>query len=177
MSKYSTFLFPSTNQKLVGESIRFAVYGDILPGEARHLNEISRKQSQASYASIKLAQQISRDQDISIKEAVTLLSNLDDEKNQDLLYNYAEMLNEINASGLDELAIKIGFVTVLMKARGEIKTADGSWAFTPDWSEEDTESMPPAILKECFEFIIEERDGKPEAVVGNESAAPVPATS
>ena len=175
MSKYSSLLFPSTNQRQVGDSIRFAVYGDILPGEARHLNEISRKQSQASYASIKLAQQISRDKGISIKEAVTLLSNLDDENNQDLLYNYAEMLNDINASGLDELAIKIGFVTVLMQARGEIKKAEGSWSFVPDWAEDDTEAMPPAILKECFEFIIEERDGKPE--VGNDLPQPQQATS
>jgi hypothetical protein len=169
MSKYASRLFAPTEYYTIGP-FRFPIHHDLVPGEARLLDAISRKQSQASYQSIKLAQRIAKDKNVSTKEAVAMLSNMNDAENSELIYEYASFLDEINKDTVSEIDVKVQFVTVLIQFRGEIHLPgqEAEWFSVPDWSQEDTDLVPTETLDKCFEFLLWERDGWPTPNVGNE---------
>lgn len=161
MSKYAGLLFSPEKYHEIGP-FRFPVYNDLVPGEARGIESLSRKQSRSTFASIKLAQRIAKDKGISTKEAVDLLSNTTDE-NESLLYDYASELEELQRSSVGAVEQQIAFVTLFMQYRAEVKLPKSKeWQRVEDWSEADTESMPTRLMEDVFRLIGWERDGWPE---------------
>lgn len=169
MSKYASLLFPATEYYRIGP-FRFPVYHDLVPGEAKGIEEISRKQSRSTFASIKVAQRIAADKGISTKEAIELLSR-SDEADQDFFYEYAAQLEELQRDTIGVVEQQVAFVTLFMQYRGEVKLPEAAdWKRLEDWTEADTEAMPSKVLNEIFSLIGWERDGWPET---NEVGKPV----
>lgn len=171
MSKYSV-LFEAERFHEIGP-FRFPVYEDLTPGEAKHIEALTKKQSKSTYRSMRLAQRIAKERDIPVKEALNLLSKLGDPENEDLLYQYAEEVEALSADSISAVEQKIDYVTVFMKYRGQSKLpGSDQWTETRDWQQEDTEVVPTKLLDQIFEFILWERDGwpKPEDTQGNASA-------
>jgi hypothetical protein len=161
MSKYASLLFPADKYHEIGP-FRFPVYNDLVPGEARQIEAISRKQSRSTFASIKLAQRIAKDKGISTKEAINLLGNTSEE-NQDLLYDYAPELEDLQKNSVGAVEQQVAFVTLFMQYRAEVKLPKGKdWQRVEDWSEADTEAMPSKLMEDVFRMIGWERDGWPE---------------
>lgn len=172
MTSYATFLFPSRESCQIGP-IKFPIYKDILPGEARKIEEISRQQTQNSFKGIKLAQRIAKDRGIPTAEAITILANLDDPTNQDIVFDYATQLEELQADAaeVNQISQKIEYVTAFMQCRGQVqREGTPEWVPVPDWSASDTERMPLKMLDEIFTLMVKERDGWPEVTpaVGND---------
>lgn len=162
MSKYASLLFPAEKYHEIGP-FRFPVYNDLVPGEAKGIETISREQSRSTFASIKLAQRIAKDKGISTKEAVELLSNTTGE-NQDLLYDYAAELEELQKNSVGAVEQQVAFVTLFMQYRAEVKLPRAKdWQRVEDWTEADTEAMPSKLMEEVFRMISWERDGWPVA--------------
>lgn len=162
MSKYASLLFAPEKYHEIGP-FRFPIYNDLVPGESRGIEAISRKQSRSTFASIKLAQRIAKDKGISTKDAVELLSNTTEE-NQDLLYDYAGELEELQRNSVGAVEQQVAFVTLFMQYRAEVKLPKAKdWERLEDWSEADTEAMPTRLMEDVFRLIGWERDGWPDA--------------
>lgn len=161
MSKYASLLFSPEKYHEIGP-FRFPVYTDLVPGESRGIEALSRKQSRSTFASIKLAQRIAKDKGISTKDAVELLSNTT-EDNQDLLYDYAGELEELQRNSIGAVEQQIAFVTLFMQYRAEVKLPKSKdWERVEDWTEADTEAMPTRLMEDVFRLIGWERDGWPD---------------
>ena len=160
-SKYASLLFAPEEYHEIGP-FRFPVYHDLVPGEAKGMEDLARKQSRSTFSSIKLAQRIAQDKGITTKEAVELLSTTHDE-NQDLLYDYASELEELQRGSVGAVEQQIAYVTLFMQYRGEVKLPRSKeWKRTDDWTEADTEAIPTKVMEEVFRLIGWERDGWPE---------------
>lgn len=161
MSKYASLLFAPEKYHEIGP-FRFPVYNDLVPGEAKEIEALSRKQSRSTFSSIKLAQRIAKDKGITTKEAIDLLGNTS-EDNQDLLYDYAPELEDLQKNSIGAVEQQVAFVTLFMRYRAEVKLPKSrDWQRTEDWTEADTEAMPNKIMEEVFRMIGWERDGWPE---------------
>lgn len=162
MSKYASLLFTPDKYHEIGP-FRFPIYNDLVPGESKGIEEITRKQSKSTFRSIKLAQRIAKDRGVSTKEALELLSQAGDEENQDILYDYASELEELQRENVGATEQQIAFVTLFMRYRGEAKLPRAKdWSKLEDWSEGDTEAMPNKLMHDVFRLITWERDGWPE---------------
>lgn len=160
MSKYSALLFKPEVYKEIGP-FRFPVYHDLVPGEAKGIEEFSKKQSRSTFKSIKLAQRIAKDKGITTKEAVELLGKVGSE-DTDLVYEYATELDDLQVDGISAVQQKVEFVTLFMQYRAESKLDGDEWLQLKDWQTEDTEAMPSKLLDQVFELILWERDGWPK---------------
>lgn len=144
------------------------MYEDLTPGETKEMERINKKQAKSTYKSMKLAQKIAKDQQIPIKEAVEVLSNLTDDKNEEILYGYAEEIEQLSEETMSATEQKIILVTLFMRFRGQAMLPDAdTWTETTDWSDEDTEAMPSKTLDSIFQLMLWERDGWPKE--GNEA--------
>lgn len=140
---------------------RFPIYHDLVPGEAKGIEAVGRKQSKSTFRSIKLAQRISKDKGISTKEAIELLSDISEE-NQDLIYDYAAELEEMQRDSAGAVEQQVALVTLFMRYRGEAKLPKSKdWQKLNDWTEEDTEAIPTRLMEEIFKLLTWERDGWP----------------
>ena len=163
MSKYASLLFsPAEYHEIT--PFRFPIYHDLVPGEAKGIEEMTRKQSKNTFKSIKVAQKIAKAKGITTKEAVDLLQNLGGEGSEDFVYDYAEELEELNSDTLGSVDTQVAFVTLFMRYRAEAQiNGKKKWEKLSDWTTEDTEAMPSAIMNEVFQLILWERDGWPKA--------------
>lgn len=160
MSKYASLLFTPEEYYVIGP-FRFPVYHDLVPGEAKGIEAVGRKQSKSTFRSIKLAQRISKDKGISTKEAINLLSDISEE-NQDLIYDYASELEEMQRDSAGAVEQQVALVTLFMRYRGEAKLPKSKdWQKLDDWTEEDTEAIPTRLMEEIFKLLTWERDGWP----------------
>lgn len=166
MSKYS-ILFGASKHHIIGP-FRFPVYEDLTPGETKEMERINKKQAKSTYKSMKLAQRISKDKDIPIKDAVEILGNLSDDKNEDVLYSYADEIEALSEETMSATEQKIVLVTLFMRFRGQAMLPESDkWINTADWTDEDTEVMPSKTLDSIFQLMLWERDGWPTE--GNET--------
>lgn len=162
MSKYASLLFGPEKYYEVGP-FRFPIYHDLVPGESKGIETITRAQSKSTFASIKLAQRIAKDKGITTKEAVELLGNQSTD-NEELLYDYVDELEDLQLKTPGAIEQQIAFVTLFMRYRAEVKLPRSkTWESVPDWDERDTESMPSKTMEEVFKLIMWERDGWPDA--------------
>lgn len=162
MSKYSSILFGAEKHHQIGP-FRLPVYNDLVPGESKRIEEVSRKFNTANYKSLQLAKRIAQERGVTMKEAVDLMGRANDPENEDLVMNYVTELEEIERAQVSPTAQRISLVTVLLKFRAEIQfPGSDEWTQVQDWTEEDSEHIPPAILEELFQFLTWERDGWPQ---------------
>lgn len=162
MSKYTGLLFAAEEYWPIGP-FRFPIYKDLVPGEAKGIEAVARQQSKSTYASLKLAQRIAKDKGIGVKEAVDLMSTANSDDNQELLYSYAEELENLTNSGISQVEQMTGFATLCLKYRGEVKLPRAKeWTKTDDWTPEDTNQIPTKILEQIYNFVLWERDGWPD---------------
>jgi len=159
MSKYSSVLFGAELYEKIGP-FRFPIWKELNPGEVRGFERLARKQAQSSYKSIKLAERLAGERGISVKAAIDVLSNLSAPENEDLVYQYAAELDEIQSASMSEFALKMEYVTMFMQYRGEVKMPGSrDYTQTSDWSMEDTEKLPKKVLNEIHDLLVKERDG------------------
>ena len=172
MSKYASLLFsPEVYHEIL--PFRFPVYHDLVPGEAKGMEEANRKQSKSTFKSLKLAQKIAKAKGIPTKEAVEMLAALSTGADEELVYEFAEELEELQRDAEGETATMVEFVTLFMRYRAEAQiNGKKKWEKLDDWTQEDTEAMPKKLLDQVFQLLIWERDGWPaegkdEAVVAS----------
>ncbi len=158
MSKYSKLFFQEKEYHDIGP-FRFPIYEDLVAGEAEGVENIARKQAQNTYTLLKIAKAVSKKKKISVKAALEILS--DAESDNEVLYDYAEELADIQKDSATVAEQQIEMTTLFLRFRGEVKGDEG-WVTVPDWSREDTLSIPSKLLNEVFEFINWERNGWPE---------------
>jgi hypothetical protein len=158
MSKYSKLFFQEKEYHDIGP-FRFPIYEDLVAGEAEGVENIARKQAQNTYTLLKIAKAVSKKKKISVKAALEILS--DAESDNEVLYDYAEELADIQKDSATVAEQQIEMTTLFLRFRGEVKDEEG-WKTVPDWSREDTLSIPSKLLNQVFEFINWERNGWPE---------------
>lgn len=158
MSKYSDLFFKEKEYYDIAP-FRFPIYEDLVAGEAEGVEAIARNQAQNTYTLLKIAKQVSKKKKISVKEALDILS--DTESDNEMIYDYAEELSEVQKSGATVAEQQIEMATLFLRHRGELQ--DGSnWVTLPDWTREDTLSIPSKVMNQIFEFVNWERNGWPE---------------
>lgn len=160
MSKYSKLYFGEKVYHDI-EPFRFPVYKDLVAGEAEGVEEVARKQASNTYGLLKIAKSLAAKKDIPVKEALNLLGTADGVEDDEHIYEYIEELSAIQSESTNVAEQKILMVTLFMRYRAEVKER-GKWSLLPDWTEEDTRSMPSRMLDSIFEFIGWERNGWPE---------------
>ena len=171
MSKYASLLFSPENYHEIGP-FRFPIYKDLVPGEAKAMEELSRKQSRATFKSIQLAKKIGKDKGIPTKKAIELLSGASETGDDELLYDYAEELDEMNRDGLGAVEQQVAYVTLFMQYRGEVQLpGEKTWTKTKDWEIADTDEMPKKLMEQIVEMISWERDGWPEGKSSDPSSS------
>lgn len=171
MSKYASVLFGAESYEKIGP-FRFPVWKELTPGEIKGFERIQKDQARSTFKSIKLAQRIAHERGITTQEALDLLSELNKEENQDLVYAYAEELNEIQESNLSEFALKLEYVTCFMRFRGEVKMPGSrEYVQTKDWTPEDTDKTPKEYLNQIYDLLVKERDGWDVAAKKDEEAS------
>lgn len=178
MSKYASLLFKAEEYHHIGP-FRFPIYHDLVPGEARGMEKIGRKQSKHTYQSIKLAKRIAKDRGVTVKEAIEALSDSTEDSAADVVMEYTDEMEALQADTIGAFEQQIEFVTLFMQYRGEActdKKHPTTWQQLSDWTQEDTELMPSALMSEIFTFILWERDGwpktSPEDAEGNAPEEP-----
>ena len=161
MSKYASLLFSPEEYHEIAP-FRFPIYHDLVPGEARGMEEIQRLQSKNTFKSLKVAQRIAKAKGIPTKEAVELLSKIGEGEDEEMIYEYAEELEDLQRDQVGEVTTKCQFVTLFMKYRAEAQiNGKKKWEKLDDWELSDTESMPAKLMDEIFQLMVWERDGWP----------------
>ena len=158
MSKYSKLFFQEKEYYEI-LPFRFPIYEDLVAGEAEGVESIARKQAQNTYTLLKIAKAVSKKKKISVKAALEMLSESDSDN--EVLYEYAEELAEIQKESATVAEQQIEMTTLFLRFRGEIKQGD-KWETVADWRREDTLTIPSKLLNDIFEFINWERNGWPE---------------
>lgn len=164
MSKYS-ILFEAEEYHEIG-SFRFPIYHDLTPGETKRFNKLNKEHASSTYKSMQLAQKIAKDHSIKPSEALTILSNISSDENQDYLFEYAAEVQALSDGVLTADEQRDNIVTAFMQMRGEANMPESGWTRTTDWTSEDTDGMPGPLIKQIHEFINWERNGWPSE--GNE---------
>lgn len=142
---------------------RFPVYHDFTPGENKLFDKLAKQHASSTYQSMQLAQRIAKENNMKPSEALKILSNISAEANQDYLFQYAEEVQTLSDSVLNEHEQRAAYVTLFMQMRGETKLPGAdSWTRTEDWTEADTDAMPGHLIQKINEFITWERYGWPE---------------
>lgn len=168
MSKYASLLRQTSKYKRIGQ-FRLPVYGGLTTGEAAEIEEISRQQAKHTYKTLQLAQRISKDKNISVKEVLDRLGKLGSGEADALVEEYLPQLAELEAESVSAMKQKISYVTVGVRCRAEL-CIEGKWTRLEDWEEDDTAMLPVDVTDQLFEFISHERDG-----ITDEGNAPAPA--
>lgn len=158
MSKYSKLFFQEKEYYEI-LPFRFPIYEDLVAGEAEGVESIARKQAQNTYTLLKIAKAVSKKKKISVKAALEMLSESDSDN--EVLYEYAEELADIQKESATVAEQQIEMTTLFLHFRGEIKEGN-EWKTVPDWTREDTLAIPSKLLNDIFEFINWERNGWPE---------------
>lgn len=158
MSKYSNLFF-SEKEYYEILPFRFPIYKDLVAGEAEGVENIARNQAQNTYTLLKIAKQLAKKKKISVKEALDILSDADSDN--EVIYDYAEELAEVQRKGSTVAEQQIEMVTLFLKYRGEIEQGE-EWKAVGDWTREDTLAMPTRLMNDVFEFVNWERNGWPE---------------
>jgi hypothetical protein len=167
MSKYASLLFSPEKYHEIGP-FRFPIYHDLVPGEAKGIEALGRKQAKSTFRSVKLAQRIAKDKGISTKAALELLGE-QTEETQDILLDYATELEELQRDSIGVVEQQVAFVTLFMQYRGEAKLPKAKdWQKLEDWTEADTEAIPTKYVEEIFRLLTWERDGWPTPSEGND---------
>ena len=172
MAKYTSLLFTTEQYHEIGP-FRFPIFKDLTPGEIKAISAIEKASAQVNLGSMELARKIAKENGITNKQALEVLSNASAPENEELIYSYLPELTKLNEAAEDDIDTLVKYATVLMQYRGEVKLpGESEYTKTSDWTTEDTESVHRGVLQAMRQFILWERDGWPEleGTVGNEPA-------
>ena len=161
MSKYSSiFLLSNAEHQEIGDCLRLRKYGSWLAEEAWIREEQGQKRAQFTLKAIALAKKIAQEKDVDQEEAFSMLQN--GTSGESVLQEYSEETISLMAS-LPSPREQFGeIVTVFFKNRGEVLQGK-KWTATEDWSMEDTQMLPKALLDEVETFMAVE-DGSVKEV-------------
>jgi hypothetical protein len=154
-------LFPPEKYHDIGP-FRFPVYNDLTPAESRVVTKIAKAQAQSSTEAIALARKIAKAQGIPTMKAMELMRNLRDPENEGILFDYFDEIQELNTdtSGGEEARNEI--CTVVLQMRGQLRNPEtGEYDAVPDWTSDDTDSVPSKILNEIHQYVMYEQNGWP----------------
>jgi hypothetical protein len=157
MSKYSQAFFGKKDYYEIAP-FRFPIYHDLVAGEAEGIEEVGRRQARNTYSLLKIARDLANKREIPVQDALDALSDASD--NQDILFEYVDELADLQTKGQSIAEQRIETVSLFIQYRGEIKEK-GKWLLLPDWSMDDTRTMPNRLLEEIYEFVEWERNGWP----------------
>lgn len=163
MSKYDALLFPAETFHRIGP-FRFPVLATLLPGEARALDALNRRQATSVYSTMRLAKKIANAKNITPTEALEALSGGTSGEGGELIIEYIEEFEALNDSALSPVDVLEERVTTVLQYRGEVRLGEGEegeWVKTADWSEEDTKRIPISMQASISDFIEAEKAGKP----------------
>jgi hypothetical protein len=176
MAKYTGVLFTAEQYHEIGP-FRFPIFKDLTPGEIKAISAIEKASAQVQLGSMELARKIAKENSITNKQALEVLSNASAPENEELIYSYLPELTKLNEAAEDDIDTLVKYGTVLMQYRGEVKLpGEDAYTKTTDWTTEDTEGVHRGVLEAMRQFILWERDGWPnsEGTVGNEPATTTP---
>ena len=122
MSKYSSLFFKEKEYYEI-PPFRFPIYEDLVAGEAEGVESIARKQAQNTYSLIKIAKSVAKKKKIAVKDALDLLSSADPDN--DLVYEYAEEMAEVQRDSITVAEQQIEMVTLFIRYRGELQDLEG----------------------------------------------------
>jgi hypothetical protein len=160
MSKYAGLLFPAEDYCLIGP-FRFPILKALVPLEARAIKKVEQEHTRKTLNSMRFAKKIAEDKKITKAEAIKLLRNASE--NEDIVYEYVDELTQMQEDQADDTDQLVGIATVILKARGEVQVpGEPDYKAIPDWSAEDSETVPKNILARIVEFVNWERDGWPK---------------
>lgn len=170
MSKYS-LLFEADSYHEIGP-FRFPIYHDFTPGESRAFDKLNKSFASGTYVSMQLARRIAQEHKLKPQDALKILGTISAEENQEYLFQYAEDVQKLADGVVGEGEQQARVVTFFMQQRGEVRTPEGDWVRTEDWSEEDTDKVPGKLIREIYTLIMWERNGWPAAnsAEGNEQS-------
>lgn len=161
MSNYDGILFKHENFHVIGP-FRFPIMKALLPAERRGMRDFETAEAQASLGYMKLAKQIGKEKDMTAKQVFEILQAGNAE--HEIVFEYAEEMQALNADAPDPLEKISHFVTLFMQTRGEVQLEEGAAHIrTPDWEEHNTEQIPMNLQEEIHQFILWERNGWPQA--------------
>lgn len=154
MSKYSSiFLLSNAEYEEIGDSLRLRKYGSWLAEEAWTREEQGQKRARFTLRAIALAKKIAQEREISEEEAFALLQGNGEE--QSVLQQYSEETLALMGS-LPSPREQLGeLITMFFKNRGEVLQGK-KWTPTEDWSMEDTQMLPSALLEQVEAFMASE---------------------
>jgi hypothetical protein len=151
MSKYSSiFLLSNAEYQEIGDCLRLRKYGSWLAEEAWIREEQGQKRAQFTLKAIALAKKIAQEKDVDQEEAFSMLQN--GTSGESVLQEYSEETVSLMAS-LPSPREQFGeLITIFFKNRGEVLQGK-KWTATEDWSMEDTQMLPKALLDEVETFM------------------------
>lgn len=154
MSKYSSiFLLSNAEYQEIGDCLRLRKYGSWLAEEAWTREEQGQKRAQFTLRAIALAKKIANEKGIDEEEAFAMLQNGGD--GQSVLQEYSDEAVSLMAS-LPSPREQFGeLITLFFRNRGEVLQGK-KWTATEDWSIEDTQMLPKALLDQIEVFMASE---------------------
>lgn len=154
MSKYSSiFLLSNAEYQEIGDCLRLRKYGSWLAEEAWTREEQGQKRAQFTLRAIALAKKIANEKGIDEEEAFAMLQNSDN--GQSVLQEYSDETVALMSS-LPSPREQFGeLITLFFRNRGEVLQGK-KWAATDDWSIEDTQMLPKALLDQIEAFMASE---------------------
>lgn len=154
MSKYSSiFLLSNAEYEEIGDCLRLRKYGSWLAEESWTREEQGQKRAQFTLRAIALAKKIANEKCIDEEEAFAMLQNGDN--GQSVLQEYSDEAVSLMAS-LPSPREQFGeLITLFFRNRGEVLQGK-KWTATDDWSMEDTQMLPKALLEKIEAFMASE---------------------
>lgn len=154
MSKYSSiFLLSNAEYEEIGDCLRLRKYGSWLAEESWTREEQGQKRAQFTLRAIALAKRIASEKGINEEEAFAMLQNGDN--GQNVLQEYSDETVALMAS-LPSPREQFGeLMTLFFRNRGEVLQGK-KWIPTNDWSMEDTQMLPKALLEKIEVFMASE---------------------
>jgi hypothetical protein len=175
MTEYTDLLFTTDEYHNIGP-FRFPIFHDLTPGELKAISAIDKASATTQLASMELARKISRQEGISAKEALDVLAQASEPKNEELVYKYLPELAALSEQATDDIEILCQYGTVLMQLRGEVKLpGSDEYIKTPDWTAAQTDKIHRGMLTAMRAFVLWERDGWPTS--GEQGGKDTPPTT
>lgn len=160
MSKYSEFfLVGSSEYEQIGDKLRLRKYGSWLAEEAWLREKQNQKRAQFTLQTIQLARRIAKAKGMAEEDVFQLLQS-DSPERAEIFGEFSEdtsRLMDLLPSGKEQFE---ELVTLFFRNRGEVSMGK-KWQATEDWTKEDTNKLPQALLQKIEAFMTSE-EGKPD---------------
>jgi hypothetical protein len=157
----ASLLFPATRYAEVGP-FRFPIHEALFPGETREFHALNQKQTASTYKSVKFAQKLAKEMGKPAKEVLEMLASASQGENEELFFNHASDLLELQEGSLSAEDLKYQYAFKFIQSRGEFKLpGEDAWRPGTEWTEEDMDRTPIPLIEGIYKILVCERDGWP----------------